>query len=35
VNVQGKARLDAQYGMLTSIATEAGVSLSTTSARSA
>jgi DNA-binding LacI/PurR family transcriptional regulator len=31
VNVQGKAQLDAQYGMLTSIATEAGVSLSTVS----
>ena len=28
---QGKAHLDAQYGMLTSIATEAGVSLSTVS----
>ena len=31
MNVQGKAQLDAQYGMLTSIATEAGVSLSTVS----
>jgi DNA-binding LacI/PurR family transcriptional regulator len=31
VNVQGKAQLDAQYGMLTSIAAEAGVSLSTVS----
>ena len=31
VKQQGKAQLDAQYGMLTNIATEAGVSLSTVS----
>ncbi|WP_405866746.1 LacI family DNA-binding transcriptional regulator [Streptomyces sp. NBC_01515] len=31
VTGRGKGRLDAQYGLLTSIATEAGVSLSTVS----